>query len=82
MNKDFNDKVAYNLKIENEKTEKKRVISKIFKLDENNQYGNGITKPLITGSIKDDFDISWENFNFLPEKVNFEDTVGHLCSSY
>ena len=60
MNKDFSYKVAYNLKIENKKAEKRRVISKIFKLDENNQYGNGITKPLPTGCMKDDFDISWE----------------------
>ena len=78
MNKDFNYKVAYNLKIENEKAEKKRVISKIFKLDENNQYGNGMTKPLSTGCVKDDFDISWETFNFLVEKVDFEDIIGHL----
>ena len=45
MNKDFNYKVVYNLKINNEKT-KKRVITKILKLDENNQYGHGMTKPL------------------------------------
>ena len=45
MNKDFNYKVFYNLKINNEKT-KKRVITKILKLDENNQYGHGMTKPL------------------------------------
>ena len=72
MNKDFNYKVAYNLKIENEKAEKKRVISKIFKLDENNQYGNGMTKPLPTGCRKDDFDISGEIFIFLLEKVDFD----------
>ena len=78
MNKDFNYKVAYNLKIDNEKAEKKRVVSKIFKLDENNQYGNGMTKPLPTGCIKDNSDVSWETFNFLLEKVDFEDTIGHL----
>ena len=43
MNKDFNCKVACNLKIDNEKAENKRVISKIFKLDGNNQYGNDKT---------------------------------------
>ena len=57
---------------------KKKVVSKIFKLDENNQYGNGMTKPLPTGCIKDNSDISWEIFNFLLEKVDFEDTIGHL----
>ena len=40
MNKSFNDKVVYNLKMNNEKT-KKRVTTKIFKLDKNNQYGDG-----------------------------------------
>ena len=77
MNKDFNYKVVYNLKMNNEKI-KKRVITKILKLDENNQYGNGMTKPLPTGCIKDNDDISWKTFNFLLEKVSFEDTIGHL----
>ena len=68
LNKDFNYKIVYNLKINNEKI-KKRVITKILKLDENNQYGNGMTKPLPTGCIKDNDDISWKTFNFLLEKV-------------
>ena len=63
MNKDFNYKVAYNSKIDNEKAEK-RVISKIFKLDENIQYGSGMIKLLPNGCIKDNSDISWETFNF------------------
>ena len=37
-----------------------------------------MTKPLPTGCIKDNSDISWETFNFLLEKVDFEDTIGHL----
>ena len=49
-----------------------------MKLDENNQYGNGMIKPLPTGCIKDNDDISWETFNFLLESVTFEDTSGHL----
>ena len=48
-------------------------------MDENNQYGNGMTKPLPTGCIKDDSDISWATFNFLLETVDFKDTIGHLC---
>ena len=36
MNKNFDYKVVYNLKLDNEKV-KKRVITKILKLDENNQ---------------------------------------------
>ena len=57
---------------------KKRVITKVLKLDENNRYGNGMTKPLPTGCIKDDNDIAWKTYNFLLEKVNFEDNIGHL----
>ena len=59
----------------NEKT-KKKVITKILKLDENKQYGNGMTKPLPTGCIKDNNNISW--VTFVLEKVSFEDTGGHL----
>ena len=78
LNKDFNIKVVYNLKLDDKKAEKKRVLTKILKLDENNQYGYGNTKPLPTGFIKDDSDISWETFNLLLEKVNFENKIGHL----
>ena len=37
-----------------------------------------MTKPLPTGCIKDNSDISWEMSNFLLETVSFEDTIGHL----
>ena len=77
VNKNFDYKVVYNLKLDNAKV-KKRVITKILKLDENNQYGNAMTKPLPTGCIKDDKDISWKTFNFLLESVSFEDKIGHL----
>ena len=66
------------MKLGTNKTQKERVISKILKLDENNQYGNGMTKPLPTGCIKDDSDISWVTFNFLTKTVGFKDTTGHL----
>ena len=64
VSKGFNYKVVDNFKLGKNKTQKKRVISKILKLDENNQYGNGMTKPLATGCIKDDSDISCATFNF------------------
>ena len=54
------------------------MITKILKLDENNQYGNAMTKPLPTGCIKDNKDLSWETFNFLLETLSFNDTIGHL----
>ena len=37
-----------------------------------------MTKPLPTGCIKDNQDLSWETFNFLLETVSFDDTIGHL----
>ena len=38
-----------------------------------------MTKLLPNGCIKDHSDISWETFNFFfLEKVDFEDTIGHL----
>ena len=37
-----------------------------------------MTKPLLTGCIKDNDYISWEIFNFLLENLSFEDTIGHL----
>ena len=37
-----------------------------------------MTKPLPTGCIKDDKDVSWRTFNFLLESVSFEDTIDHL----
>ena len=77
ISKNLNYKVVYDLKINDEKV-KKRIITKILKLDENNQYGMAMTKPLPTGCIKDDKDISWETINFLLESVSFEDKIGHL----
>ena len=71
VKKDFNYKIAYNLKIADNQKAKKRVITKILKLDESNQYGHGMTKSLPTGCIKDDPDLSWETFNLLLER-------GHL----
>ena len=54
------------------------MITKILKFDENNQYSNGMTKPLPTGCIKDSDDISLTTFNNLLESVSFDDTIGHL----
>ena len=58
--------------------EDKRVISKILKLDENNQYGHGMTFPLPTGCIKENPDISWQTFNILLKKLSLKDKTGHL----
>ena len=66
-------KVIYNIN-----NEHKRVISKILKLDENNQYGHAMTKPLPTGCIENDTDLSWQTFNLLLESVSLNDKIGHL----
>ena len=49
-----------------------------MKFDENNQYGNGMTKPLPTGCIKDNDNISSKTFNFLLENVSFQDAIGNF----
>ena len=57
---------------------RKRVITKIVKFDENNQYGYAMTRPMPTGCIKQNASPSWVTFNLLIEKVSFEDVIGHL----
>ena len=71
--KNFEQKVIYNINGQD-----KRVISKIIKLDENNQYGHAMTKPLPTGTIKDNSDLSFKTMNLLLETVSLEDKIGHL----
>ena len=78
VKKDFNYKIAYNLKTADNQKGKKRVYTKILKLDENNQYGHGMTKSLPTGCIKDNSDLSWKTFNLLLEIVSLEDRIDHL----
>ena len=47
-------KVVYSVKLDSDRShEKKRVITKILKLNENNQYGFAMTKPVPTGCIKE-----------------------------
>ena len=72
-------KIVYSLKLNNEKKfKKKRVITKILKMDENNQYGFAMTKPMPTGCIKQNNSPSWLKFNILLEKVTLDDEIGHL----
>ena len=77
--KGYNNKICYNIRLNNEKKySEKRVITKILKLDENNQYGFGMTKTLPTGCIKQNFDTSWRTFNLLLQNVSLDDQIGHL----
>ena len=50
----------------------------MLKLDENNQHGFVMTKPMTTGCIKKDPQPTWRTFDLLLERVNLEDPVGHL----
>ena len=38
-----------------------------------------MTKPMPTGCIKLNPDISWRTFNILLESVDLDDPIGHLC---
>ena len=72
-------KLGYMLKLNDYSSYKrKRVITKIIKFDENNQYGYAMTRPMPTGCIKQNNAPSWVNFNLLIETVSFEDLIGHL----
>ena len=78
LRKDNKYKICFKLKLDNEKEYTTNVIAKILKLYENNQYGYGMTKPLPTGCIKQDPDITWITFNLSLEWVSPEDSIGDL----
>ena len=72
-------KLGYMLKLDNDSGyDRKRIITKIIKFDENNQYGFAMTRPMPTGCIKQNTLPKWSTFNLLMEKVSFEDKIGHL----
>ena len=72
-------KFVYSLKLDDENSfQKKRVITKIIKFDENNQYGFAMTRPMPTGCIKQNNSPSWLEFNLLLEKFSLEDPIGQL----
>ena len=50
----------------------------MLKLDKNNQYRYSMTKPLPTGCIKQDLDITWRTFNLLLKRVSLDDYIKHL----
>ena len=76
--KDYDFKIFYHIKLDYEKTQPKRIISKILKLDENNQYSFGMTKPLPTGCIKTDPFISFKTLNDLIRTLDINSSIGHL----
>ena len=57
----------------------KRFSSKIIKMDENNQYGMAMTRPLSYGCIKRQFTVpSFEELEQLLKSVTLEDKIGHI----
>ena len=57
---------------------RKIVITKTLKLDENYQYGFGMTKQLPTGCIKQNLDMSWMTFTLFLQNVSLNDQTGQL----
>ena len=87
----INTKIAFDTDIllkdtENEKVlfktvdgQLKRFSSKIIKMDENNQYGMAMTRPLPYGCIKRQFTVpSFEELEQLLKSVTLEDKIGHI----
>ena len=71
-------KICYRLKLDGEEDYSDwRVIAKILKLNENNQYDFVMTKPMPIGSIKRK-QPDWKEFNLLLETVTLDDKIGHL----
>ena len=58
--------------------EDKKVVSKILKMAENNQYGNALTKPLPTGSIKRKKIPTMREFDLIIWGISDKDRIGHL----
>ena len=76
--KNQNYKVGYNIKLDNDELSREcRVISKIIKFDENNQYGFAMTKHMPVGAIKEK-EASWAEYNILFEKVSLDDKKGDI----
>ena len=54
-------------------------MTKILKMDENNQYGNAKTKTLPTGSIKNSKKLpTMREFDLILQGISDTDKVGHL----
>ena len=61
------------------RNEDKRVVTKILKMDENNQYGNTMTKPLLIASInKSKKIVSMREFDLIIQVIFDQDKIGHL----
>ena len=79
-NEKDNYKLIYDIKINNTiQKKKKRITTKILKMDKNNQYGNTMTKPLPYRCIKKALRIpTFSEFNAILNGLSHTDKIGHL----
>ena len=78
--KSKNQKLVYRIKTKNNRIKNKRIVAKIIKMNENNQYGNAMTKPLPTGCIKKkkNYTPNYRELQLLLEVISHTDKIGHL----
>ena len=73
------EKVLIEIENENGQKQLKRFSSKIIKMDENNQYGQAMAKPLHTVVSKNkNMYLSFSQFNKILDLLNENDPIGHL----
>ena len=78
LNYKQNEKVVFDLLID-EKKQKKKTSSVILKMEENNQYGQAMTKPLPYGCIKrKENPPTLMEFNQILDRISHKDKIGHL----
>ena len=79
-NKKSDHKLIYKIQIDREEMSKqRRVFSKIFKLDENNQYGFAMRKPLPIGIFKKKPSVTLELMNKTVKNCDLlKDKIGHI----
>lgn len=73
-----NEKVLLDLKIDGKK-QTKRILTKILKVDENNQYGHAMMKPLPYGCIKKQKHLpSLVEFKKNFDRISHDNNIRHL----
>ena len=74
-----NEKILFDLDIDGKK-QTKRISTKILTMDENNQYGQAMTKPLPYGYVKkQEQPSSLLVFIKILDRISLEDKIGHHC---
>ena len=75
-------KLNYNLRVKGEETSQaRRVFLKIFKFDENNQYGFAMTKPLPIGIFKKKESATLEIMNEIVKKYDPNVKIHHILEA-